>query len=170
MKTQQVLEILKVVAWILFFGLCSSTVVLILVTVLEVLRNQITSDEISTTGRLYWYSKWHFGTFNFLLILISVLKAYLFFLVVKLISGLNLSHPFSKPIARYLSKMSEIALQIGITIVIVHIYAKWLMKSGVQLTYSGGETEFLFLAGILFVIAQIFKRGIELQSENELTI
>jgi hypothetical protein len=31
-----------------------------------------------------------------------------------------------------------------------------------------GET--LFLAGVVFVIAQIFKKGVEIQSENELTI
>jgi hypothetical protein len=48
------------------------------------------------------------------------------------------------------------------------------MKRGVELRglhrYLGGTGEFLFLAGIVFVIAQIFKRGIEIQTENELTV
>ncbi len=33
-----------------------------------------------------------------------------------------------------------------------------------------GSSEFLFMAGIIFIIALIFKRGVEIQSENELTI
>jgi hypothetical protein len=30
--------------------------------------------------------------------------------------------------------------------------------------------EFLFMAGLVFIISPIFKRGVELQSENELTV
>jgi len=30
--------------------------------------------------------------------------------------------------------------------------------------------EILFMAGLVFVIAQIFKRGVEMQAENELTV
>ncbi|MBN2635649.1 MAG: DUF2975 domain-containing protein [Prolixibacteraceae bacterium] len=29
---------------------------------------------------------------------------------------------------------------------------------------------FLFMAGLVFVISQIFKRGVEIQSENDLTV
>ena len=32
------------------------------------------------------------------------------------------------------------------------------------------SSDFIFLAGIIFIFAQIVKRGIELQSENDLTI
>jgi len=34
----------------------------------------------------------------------------------------------------------------------------------------GGADVWLFMGGILFFIAQIFKRGIEIQTENELTV
>jgi hypothetical protein len=36
--------------------------------------------------------------------------------------------------------------------------------------YLGGGAEFLLLGGIIFMIAEVFKRGIEIQTENELTV
>jgi hypothetical protein len=35
-------------------------------------------------------------------------------------------------------------------------------------TYITGE--FVFMAGLIFVISQIFRRGVEIQSENDLTV
>ena len=67
-------------------------------------------------------------------------------------------------------RISIVALEIGILAIISNAYAKWLMKSGVEVIYESNSTEFLFLAGIVFVIAQIFKRGLEIQNENELTV
>lgn len=40
----------------------------------------------------------------------------------------------------------------------------------VQYLGLGGADVWLFMGVSLFVIAQIFKRGIEIQSENELTV
>jgi hypothetical protein len=34
----------------------------------------------------------------------------------------------------------------------------------------GGGSEYLLMAAILVAISQVFKRGVELQSENELTV
>jgi len=39
-----------------------------------------------------------------------------------------------------------------------------------QHLHLGGADVWLFMGVILFVIAQIFKRGIEIQRENELTV
>jgi hypothetical protein len=173
MKTEQVLGILKVVSWIIFIGLCIKTGAIVVSFIISLLS---TSDSAADLHRgmnfkeLYDYSKWHYLVMVALVITLSGLKAYLFYRVIKIISRLNINHPFSEYIAGNISKMSGIALQIGITAMITNIYAKWLMKGGPGFTYEGGETEYLFLAGILFVIAVIFKRGIELQSENELTI
>ena len=40
----------------------------------------------------------------------------------------------------------------------------------IQYLKFGGADVWLFMGIILLVIAQIFKRGVEIQSENELTI
>ena len=40
----------------------------------------------------------------------------------------------------------------------------------VQYLRLGGADVWLFMGVILFVLAQMFKRGIEIQSENDLTV
>lgn len=173
MKTHQILEILKVVAWILFIGLCINTGAMLISFLISLFVNPEGAKNLylgMNMSELLAYGKWHYITMASLIVILSGLKAYLLFQVIKIVSKINLSHPFSPYIAGLISKMSGIALQIGITAFIAITYAKWLMKKGVHFTFEGGEVEFLFLAGILFVIAIVFKRGIELQSENELTI
>ena len=107
----------------------------------------------------------------FLAIISPILKAYLFFLLIKVFSTINLKHPFSSAIRLLLSNISLVALSIGMSSVIAVSYYGWLYKKG-MLLYSlprhiSGSSEFLFFAGILFVISLIFKRGIELQSQKD---
>jgi hypothetical protein len=54
-------------------------------------------------------------------------------------------------------------------------YTTWLIKQGVVMPViqdlrMGGADVWIFMSVILFVIAQIFKRGIEIQEENDLTV
>lgn len=173
MKTIDVLGILRVIAWIIFIGLCIEAGALIT----SFLVRMFSSSEVAMTlypgtdlSQLYLLSKWHYTAMVSLIVLVSVLKAYLFFLIVQILSKVNIAQPFNEINSGLISKMSSVALQIGIASLIANGYAKWLMKNKTHFVYEGNEPEFLFLAGILFVIAQIFKRGLELQSENELTI
>lgn len=173
MNTKQILQILKVISWIAFIGLCIKTgsmVVSFIVSLFihtEGSRNLYMGLNLSA---LHQISLWHYVVMTGLIIILSGLKAYMFFWVIKIISGINVSNPFNEYTSRLILKLSGIALQIGITALITNIYAKWLMKNTAAFSYDGGGTEFLYLAGILFVIAVIFKRGIEIQKENELTI
>lgn len=113
---------------------------------------------------------WKYVGITSFFIVLPALKAYMFYLVIKLFSGLNLEQPFSDRVGNLLVEISQIALGIGILSITANAYAKGLLKSGIQFSYEIDSTEFLFLAGIVFVIAQIFKRGLELQNENDLTV
>lgn len=173
MKTQQIIEVLKVVSWILFIGLCIKTGAMIISVMVSLFINPEGARDLYTgmnLAQLLAYSQWHYITTVSLVVILSGLKAYLFYQVVQIISNINIIHPFSEKTAQLISKMSGIALQIGITAIITGIYAKWLLKKSVHFTFEAGGTDYLYLAGILFVISVIFKRGIELQTENELTI
>ena len=173
MNTKQVLGILKIVSWVLFIGLCIYAGTILTSFTISLFANSEAAKDLylgMDLSQLQSYSTGHYIALMSLLITLAALKAYLFFQVVKIISKVNLVHPFTADISRLISKISSIALQIGITAIISDGYAKWLMKKGLSFTYEDGGTEFLLLAAIVFVIAQIFKRGIELQSENELTI
>jgi hypothetical protein len=58
--------------------------------------------------------------------------------------------------------------------VIAHQYTKRLSQLGYVIgdigQYWDDTAAFLMMAAIIFVISQIFKKGIELQNENDLTV
>ena len=86
-----------------------------------------------------------------------------------------MAQPFSKEVRRFIFLLSYIALVIGLFSGYGVKYSGWLIKQGVKMPDThylrlGGADVWLFMAVILFVIAQIFKRGIEIQTENELTV
>jgi hypothetical protein len=51
------------------------------------------------------------------------------------------------------------------------IYIYYLSQAtGIQLPANTSGDEYLFMAGIIYIISQVFKRGIEIQEENDLTV
>ena len=86
-----------------------------------------------------------------------------------------MSQPFSKELGRFIFKISYLSLLIGLFSWVGVKYIEWFVKEGVKMPdikylRLGGADVWLFMGVTLFVIAQIFKRGIEIQSENELTV
>ena len=86
-----------------------------------------------------------------------------------------MSQPFSREVGRLIFKISYLSLFIGFVSLWGVKYTEWLVDQGVkmpdiQYLRLGGADVWLFMGVILFVLAQIFKRGIEIQSENELTV
>jgi len=108
------------------------------------------------------------------MVLVAAIKAYMFYLTILIFKTLNMVKPFSSEIERYIFKMGYVVLLIGVLSCLGIQYSGWLVQQGVKLPemykYFGGGDVFLMMGVILFVIAQIFKRGIEIQSENELTV
>jgi len=173
MKTNQILEVLKVIAWIIFIGLCVRTGSIIISFLISLLFNSEGAANLYRDmdfAPILAYSQPHYIVMICLVISISAMKAYLFYQVIQIITKLNINHPFSEFTEKLIGKMAGVAFQIGITGLIAKLYAQWIMKQSVFFTFEGGTAEFLFLAGILYVVSVIFRKGIELQSENELTI
>lgn len=108
------------------------------------------------------------------IILISTLKAYLFYLVVKIFFKLNFVKPFSVEIAKLIEKISFEVASIAIVGAIAKQYTKRLIHSGYDISnaqeYWNDTGAFLIMAATIYVIAQVFKKGIELQNENDLTV
>ena len=107
----------------------------------------------------------------------AVMKAWIFYLIIKILHDkkLNIAQPFNKTVRRFILKVSFMTLLIGLFSAWGVKYSEWLIKQGVkipdiQYLRLGGADVWLFMSVILFVIAQIFKRGIEIQTENELTV
>ena len=173
MSTQQILRILYVVSWIGFVGQCIATGAMLFFFIVNLFTNSLMAENLylgKDLSEVYDHGEYHFAVIAIFLLLVSGLKAYLFLQVIKIIDRINIERPFSEIVRRFISKMSVTALLIGIIGVVGSTYADVLFKNEVNVEIGATWTGFLFLAGILYVIAQIFKRGIELQSENELTV
>lgn len=105
---------------------------------------------------------------------ISALKAYVFVIVIRLFKILNLVKPFSEKVSEIITSITWYAFSIGIISLVVQEIIKRISEKG----YNTGLAEkywndggaYLMMSAILFVIALIFQKGIELQKENELTV
>jgi hypothetical protein len=107
-----------------------------------------------------------------LTIAVSALKALIWYVVFELLSKLKLQTPFSMDVEKKLERIAYLLLCVWIVSSIFwKIYIYYLSKAtGVQLATNNGGDEYLFLAGIIYIISQVFKRGIEIQEENQLTV
>jgi hypothetical protein len=126
---------------------------------------------------LYIFGRGYFFTETLLISIASVMKACIFYLTIKILHDkkLSLSQPFNREVKLFIIKVSCLAFGIGLFTWAGATYTEWLVKQGVKMPDTqhlrlGGADVWLFMGVTLFVIAQIFKRGIEIQSENELTV
>jgi hypothetical protein len=167
---------LQVICWLIFFGYCIQTGTLLFNYVFSLFKPIATHNlhlglELS---ELYLKSK-SIYTFVFALIVaISTLKTYLFFVVLKLFKTLNISKPFSENVSGIITKITYYTLSIGIFSIIAQAFATQLTDKGynvgiVERYWSDGGA-YLVMTAIFFTIAFIFKKGIELQNENDLTV
>lgn len=174
--TQTILKVLYVLSWILFIGLCIEAGSVFFNAIFTVFFKPEAADYFALTS-LYAYDTGHFLVLLLLMAIVAVLKALLFYLIVKILydKKLDMSRPFNKEMGRFIFKTFYLTLGIGLFSRGGAKFTEWLTGQGVQmpglerLNLEGAEI-WLLMAVILFVMAQIFKRGIEIQSENELTV
>lgn len=175
-KNDFILKALNVVSWIVFIGLCIEAGALLFNFILT-LFNPVAANSIYkglNLTTLYEINFAHYiGVMSFVVVL-SLMKAYLFYLVVKIFMKLNLVKPFNVEIAKLIEKISYEAFAIAVVSVVAHQYSKRLIQSGYAVgdvgQYWDDTAAFLMMAAIIFVISQIFKKGIEIQNENDLTV
>jgi hypothetical protein len=175
-KINFVFIILSVVAWIIFVGLCIEAGALI-VNFIFSLYNPGMVDNLyqkMDLSQMYERSKVaYFSMYSFILV-IAILKAYLFYILIRLTSKLNLEKPFSSFVSKQISQISSLTFSIGLISYIAREASKNLQRHGYELDqldkFWVDSDAFILMAAVVYVIALIFKKGIEIQSENELTI
>lgn len=178
--TQQILKILLVVAWIIFIGLCiEAGGILFNAGYVLMYRPEGAKNiwQMVDLSALYAYDRGHFTAQMVLIVIVTVMKAILFYLIVKILHDkkLNMAKPFNAEVGSFIFKITYLSLGIGFFSWRGAEYANWMVKQGVpmprleSLRLSGADV-WLFMGVTLFIIAQIFKRGIEIQTENDLTV
>jgi hypothetical protein len=175
-KSAYIFKFLQVLAWLIFVGFCIEAGALAVNFVYSlwnplVLKNLYNKLDLSA---MYEQSQFVFFLMYSFILSISLLKAFLFYDVIKLVGKLDLQKPFSEFVSKQISRVSSLSLTIGLLTVIASQVVKSISQKGFDVNqlnfyWTDGEA-FIFMAAILFIIATIFKRGIELQSENDLTV
>jgi hypothetical protein len=179
-KTDFIFKILNVVSWVIFVGLCVQAGGFIFNAFFTLFLNPAGAskfwNEVDLSA-LYYFNQSYFVIMITLMIIVLVMKALLFYFIVEVFHGkkFNLSQPFNEVVKRFILNMAFLSLGIGLFSFWGTNFGKELVIQGLKMPdiqdlSLGGADVWLFMSVILFVIAQIFKKGIEMQTENDLTI
>jgi ABC-type multidrug transport system fused ATPase/permease subunit len=118
------------------------------------------------------HSIWFYVYAMCLTVAVSALKVFIWYVVFKLLSKLKLQTPFSMEVEKKFEQIVYLMLGVWIVSSIFwKLYIYYLSQTtGIQLPTNYIGDEYLFIAGIIYIISQVFKRGIEIQEENDLTV
>jgi len=167
---------LQIVSWGIFVGLCIEAGALIVNFVYSLFKPEIVHNlyQKLDLSQMYNTNIWvYFGMYGFILT-ISILKAYLFYVVIKLLHKIDLLKPFSSSVADQIKNISYITLGIGIFSLIAREISRSMVHYGLENDklnqFWEDGSAFLLMAAVVYVIATIFSRGVEIQNENDLTV
>jgi len=178
--TRQILIMLYILSWIIFIGVCIEAGGFIFNAFFILAINPGGAGNFwqgIDLSSLYKHDPGYFFVETLLMSIVAVMRACIFYLIIKILHDkkLNMSQPFNRDVVRFIFNVSYLALGISLFSWWGVKYTEWFVKQGVEMPdiqylRLGGADVWLFMGVTLFVIAQIFKRGIEIQTENELTV
>ena len=171
-----VFKALTIVAWIIFVGLCIEAGSLVVNFFFSIYKPDFVQNlyQKLDLSEMYESNKWIFYSMYSFILFISILKAVLFYVVANLVTKIDLSKPFNSFVSKQILLISYYTFSIGLISHIGQQSAKNLIHYGFvtnNLNQFWADSEaFILMAAVIYIIAQIFKKGIEIQNENELTI
>ncbi len=167
---------LIVISWIIFVGLCIEAGGLIVNFIFSLVNPDVVDKlyQKLDLSDLYQRNRTaYFSMYSFILV-IALLKAYMFYIVIRLVSKLDLSKPFSSFVSRQISLISYYTLAIGVLSYIARQSAKNLSHRGFEMNnieqFWVDSQAFIIMAAVIYIIAVIFKKGIDIQNETDLTV
>jgi hypothetical protein len=167
---------LHIFAWIIFVGLSIDAGGLIVNFFFSLYKPEFVANlyQKLDLSEMYNESRWaFFGMYSFILV-ISILKAILFYVVILLLQKLDLLKPFNSYVATRIKSISYYTLAIGLLSYIASETARNLQHHGFETDtlnqFWADSNAYVLMAAVIYVIAAIFSRGIEIQNENDLTV
>lgn len=167
---------LHIVAWIIFVGLCIEAGAFLVNFIFSIVKPEFVAKlyQKLDLSQMYNSSKWAFFSVYSFILIISLLKAYLFYIVIMLLHKLDLSNPFNTFVSNQITKISYLTFSIGLLSYIAQQTVNDLKNYGHNIGNLSGfwadGQAFIIMAAVIYVIATIFKKGVEIQNENDLTI
>jgi Protein of unknown function (DUF2975) len=177
--TKQILTVLHILSWIVFLGLCIEAGGIIFNTVYALYKPIVAKHfwNGSNFSELYAYDKGHFITQTVLISIAAVMKALVFYMITKLFydKKFSIAKPFTQDVTAVVFKIAYLCIGTSLFSFWGMRYAAWIKKLGIPIPDTeqlriGGADVWLFMAIVLFVIGQVFKKGTQLQTENDLTV
>ena len=171
-RTEQILMVMHILAWVAFIGFMIEAGA-ILVSYGASVVNPDGAKNVYRGLNLYnlrQFNFWHYTLSVSFMVALSIMKAFVSFLVIKTLSKFNLANPFTMEVARRLEKISYVAFGTWLVTMLSNAHTAWLMKITGELHGNWISGEFIFMIGLVFIISQVFTRGVEIQSENDLTV
>jgi hypothetical protein len=171
-RTGHVLAFMHVLAWIAFIGFLINAGAILVSTGVSLVnanaaKNLYQGLDLSEPREMNWlYYTWAVS----LMVAMPVMKAMIWFYVIKILSVLTPEDPFKMEVARKLERISYLLLGTWIVGMVGNPKYSWFAKITGELPGVDVSEEFIFMAGLVFIISQVFKRGVEIQSENDLTV
>lgn len=173
-QTEKILSVLQIISWISFIG---ASIILGLVIIAFIISFIWPEAKINFNGIAANQSAFRQNhLFVYFIIFIftmawSILNVLVWAKVKKVLYEVNLKNPFTMHISNLIERISLLLFGIWLFSFSINGLTDYLSKRMEGLE-KGFDTDlsFLFAAGIVFIISQIFKRGVELQSENDLTV
>jgi hypothetical protein len=158
------------------FGLCIEAGALIVNFVYSVFKPAVVGhlyQKLDLSSMYQRSEQVYYSMYSFIIV-IAVLKAVLFYVVIELLMKLDLSKPFSDFVAQKITQISYHAFSIGILSYIARQTTKNLSQHGYETdkldSFWVDSQAFILMAAVVYIIAAIFQKGVELQNENELTV
>ena len=167
---------LHIAAWVIFVGLCIEAGGLIVNFIFSMYKPDFVPNlypKLDLT-EMYEQSKWAFFKMFSFILFISIMKAVLFYIVIRLINKIDLSKPFNSFVSHQITRISYYTFSIGLLSYIARESARNLLHRGFvtdNLNQFWADSQaFILMAAIIYIIATIFKKGVEIQNENDLTV
>ncbi|MGH2563385.1 MAG: DUF2975 domain-containing protein [Ginsengibacter sp.] len=174
-KTEKILTVLKILAFLGAIGYsikCGSQLLTLVSSFINPDWAKRTYEVDLNIFSIREHSNWFYVYAMCFVIAVSALKAFTWYVVFNLLSKLKLQTPFSMEVEKKLERIAYLLLGVWIiSSILWKIYVYYLTNStGIQLPANNSGDEYLFMAGIIYIVSQVFKRGIEIQEENQLTV
>lgn len=175
-KNHIVFKGLHIIAWVIFVGLCIEAGGLIVNFFFSLYKPEFLQNlyqKLDLT-QMYERSQWAFYSIYSFILVIAVLKAVLFYTLILLMLKIDLSKPFNATVSKQISTISYYTFSIGLLSYIARETTKYLQQRGYEIStldqFWADSQAFILMAAVIYVIAIIFAKGVEIQTENELTV
>ena len=162
---------MRFLAWLAFIGLLIKAGAIIMSFGVSIQNPEASKDlyQGMDLSRYLDASFTHYTIIVFYYIILYLLQAYIALFVAKLLTEVNLDKPFTMSVVAILHKISITIFGVWI-LAMVHNLHVILLDKYADIKAEPFASEYIFLAGIVYVLSQLFKRGAAMQRENELTM